>query len=265
MKLSSILNELDSELENEMEIIYKDRDIFVMMPKSQKTSRLFGKGANWCQTGKPGFEMWSKVGLLIRFLMRGGRKIRFTYFYDRMPYGNHPKGSYYWANETGYHVLEGTNDPFDPKPKDPERIRSIEKDIIEQIAKIPEEARQKVREFIQKYKDGYDYCYREKEFYTKKELKLRSEMATLRNIVGAYNEGVQEVFGNRPKAFITFHFDSDKKVYYVGVIDNFEKKEAVVEKEFETFEETKKYLIDLANYYYEKHSKIWQPLSDFKK
>lgn len=164
--------ELSGKYKEETVIIYKDKDIVCLLPKSQMTSQIYGKGTNWCQVQKPGFEMWSgknrpeKKALLIRFLMKGGRKIRFTYFPDKQ---------YYWASENGWHVLEGEGNPFDAtSPKS--RTRDVEKDILELINdKIPQECKNKVLEFIDKNLKEFKYIYRDKAYIPKHLEKLKSE------------------------------------------------------------------------------------------
>lgn len=76
---SKFNEELTGKYKDETEIIYKDKDIVCMLPKSQMTSSIYGKGANWCQTQVAGFDIWTgknknEKSLLIRFLIRGGRK-----------------------------------------------------------------------------------------------------------------------------------------------------------------------------------------------
>ena len=174
-----LISELQGQFKDETEIIYRDKNIVCLIPKSQMTSKIFGKGTKWCQT-EGGFNIWARQGLLIRFLLKGGRKIRFTYFFnkDGMYAENH---DFYWANETGYHVLWGDGNPFEvTSPKN--KIRDIEKDILEQIRRIPEECKNKVLEFIENHKNCYDYKYRDEMFYTKKEQlskKLNGELIQL--------------------------------------------------------------------------------------
>lgn len=155
-----INEELTGIYKDETEIIYKDKNIVCLIPKSQMTSNIYGKNANWCQTTKGGFTMWSKKGdesnLLIRFLIKdGGRKVRFTYFANK---------EFYWANETGWHVLSGKGNPFEVKaPSD--KIRDIEQDILNLIKNnIPKECKDKVLDFIDKNLKTFKYIYRDKEY-----------------------------------------------------------------------------------------------------
>lgn len=167
-----LTEELTGKYKEETEIIYKDRNLVCMVPKSQMTSHIYGKKTAWCQVTKSGFGMWTKprkdiLGLLVRFLFKSGRKIRFSYFTD---------GTFHWANEQGWHVLMGKegDDVFSPEcPK--KNIRDLEKDILEQIRLIPEECKEKVREFLERNRKEYQYVYRE-EGYMSPDLKRASEV-----------------------------------------------------------------------------------------
>lgn len=160
-----ILRELSNRIRENIDIIYQDSNVTCLIPKSQETSKLYGHGANWCQKSKSGFEQWSEQGLLVRFLFRGGKKIRFTYYFKDTNLHN-----YYWAGETGHHVLFGdTTNPFDVV-NTTGRIRGLEQNIIDSIHRIPDECKQKVLEFIRNNENGYNYCYNNTEYKSKKEI-----------------------------------------------------------------------------------------------
>ena len=202
-----VISELSTEIANEVEFIYKDKNLIVIIPKTQKTSKLYGHGANWCQKEKMGFEMWSNRGLLIRFLFRGGRKIRVTYFFtDKRGWDE----KYYWANENGYHVLTSSNDnPFEPELKNPKKIRDTERDILNLISKIPEEAKNAVLNFIENHKKQYDYCYRDTNYQTNSE---RSK----KNIL------------NKFKEYIKHHIDALSKTGFIDLYINQNDKFAII-------------------------------------
>ena len=199
---SKFNEELTGKYKEETEIIYKDKDIVCMLPKSQMTSSIYGKGAAWCQTQVAGFDMWSgknknEKALLIRFLIRGGRKIRFTYFSNK---------KFYWANESGWHVLEGEGNPFEVQaPKD--RIRDVEKDILELIKdKIPQECKDKVIEFIDKNLKDYKYIYRNQDYIPQHLEKLRNEY---REIDNKYYDELREI-NSSGKVYISSYFIKNK-------------------------------------------------------
>jgi hypothetical protein len=125
-----------AEMQQEVDIIYQDLNLICMIPKTQRASNIYGVGTNWCQTRRDGFETWSEGGLLVRFLFKGGRKIRFTW-------NTHQE--FHWASERGHHVLKGHGDPFDVVAS---AGSTIESDIVALIRQIPEECKQRVRTLI---------------------------------------------------------------------------------------------------------------------
>lgn len=149
-----------ADIKCETEILYRDANLICMIPRTQRASRIYGRGTNWCQTTKPGFDNWSEDSLLVRFIFKSGRKIRFTLDED---------GVYHWASERGHHVMNGQGDPFDYVP---ERQSTIEADIIRQIALIPEACKQRVREVIA---SGYipDYGIEPTEYLTARSQKIK--------------------------------------------------------------------------------------------
>lgn len=153
-----LLTELSDEFKNEVEIIYRDKNLVCMIPKTIRASKIYGKDAKWCQKSAVGFNRWSNAGLLIRFLFKSGRKIRFTYiFSDKKEWYKNEIGDFYWANENGHHVLAGDGDPFKVKSRR-DRGSDIETDILGLINTIPEECKVKVLNFIQENRKSYNYC-----------------------------------------------------------------------------------------------------------
>ena len=170
MKYLKYYEELNKELSKEVDIIYKDSNLVCLMPKSQKTSKMYGKGTEWCQKDKHGFDLHTKtlnndkhhyeINFIIRFLFKNKRKIRFTYY----PL----KNSFYWAKDQHHHLMITTgNDFFNPKPLNINKIRDLEKETLELISKIPQECRDRVNEYIRKNigKKANDfYIYRDIEY-----------------------------------------------------------------------------------------------------
>lgn len=164
MNFVRTFEELTGKYKKETVIIYKDKNLVCMLPKSQMTSNIYGQNTNWCQVSKSGFDDWSKgrgSALLIRFLFKNGRKIRFTYFID---------DTFHWASENGFHVLSGSGNPFEAKTKK-EILRNMEKDIIDLIETIPSECKESVLKFIEKNKKDFKYTYRKKEYLSPKKSK----------------------------------------------------------------------------------------------
>ena len=123
-------------MQQEVDIIYQDPNLICLIPKTQRASRIYGGGTNWCQTRKDGFETWAQGAFLVRFLFKGGRKIRFTWG---------TSGEFHWASERGHHVLKGHGDPFDVVAS---AGSTIESDIVTLIHQIPDECKQRVRALI---------------------------------------------------------------------------------------------------------------------
>lgn len=233
--------ELTGIYKDETEIIYKDKNIVCMLPKSQMTSQIYGKKTNWCQVQKPGFEMWSgknrqeKKALLIRFLIKGGRKVRFTYF---------PNKEFYWANETGWHVLEGKGNPFEvTAPKD--RIRDVERDILDLIKdKIPQECKEKVLKFIDENLKDFKYIYRDKSYIPQHLEKLKNEYD---RIINKYFDKIKEI-NSKGKVYISHYFDKDNVIVLQYANENSDPTKLLNDSEVfnnsEDFEKRLKQIID---------------------
>lgn len=190
----SQLQELTGQYKEEVEILYKDNNMVCMVPKSQMTSDIYGKGANWCQRSVGGFGDWSKRGLLIRFLFKDKRKIRFTYFFK----GVTDSTEYYWANESGFHVLEGKGNPFRAKTNR-KRSSSIEDDILEKMKDIPEQCRENVLKFIKKHKETYEYCYRDNKYVPSAQSEKIEKLTKIKNY---YNEIMDSISDKNNGTFI---------------------------------------------------------------
>lgn len=170
------LNELGGQYKDEVEIIYRDSNVVCLIPKSQMASKIYGKGTEWCQVYSGGFKMWSQTGLLIRFIFKDGTKIRFTYFFKPMKaIGGSDDRLYdfYWATEKKQHLFHGNGDPFDFSQFSNDAEKRLGRNIISKLNIIPEECKNKVREFIKKNRESYDYCYRDREYLNYKEAKRK--------------------------------------------------------------------------------------------
>jgi hypothetical protein len=151
------LSELSGQFKEETEIIYRDNNIICLIPKSQMSAKMYGKGTHWCSTGKCGFDTWSSQGLLVRFIFRGGKKIRFTYLFK-----TNYEGDFNWANENGYHTLKGIGNPFDVQPTGSKYENEL--DVYNHIKLIPDECKKRVLEFIEKNRREYNYIYKKEQF-----------------------------------------------------------------------------------------------------
>jgi hypothetical protein len=117
------LNELSPENRDKVDVIYKDSNLVVVVPKVYEMCKLYSKGTKWCSGGnlnlkeymynadevmRDMFNKWSKDGILFRLLFRGGDKLRLTWELD---------GGFSWGSggkeykEITWHYI-GKN-PFD--------------------------------------------------------------------------------------------------------------------------------------------------------
>ena len=253
-----LISELSGDFKDQTEIIYQDHNIIAMIPKSQMSSAMFGKGTKWCQVDA-GFDMWSKMGLLVRFLFRGGRKIRFTYFFNKDNSWSHDH-DYYWANENGAHVLFGDNNPFDVVPEG--KIHDTERDILKKITEIPDECKNKVLEFIELHRKSYDYCYNGTMYYTSTKMKeMKRQEAEYReyvmkanvydkNVWSKYNSIVRKLRNKDQDILIDSRYSGEKKAYLVkysfnavsGHYDDFKNEY------FDNIEDAEKKIMELIKY-----------------
>lgn len=233
MKYLKQFEELTGKYKDETVIIYKDKNVVCLLPKSQMTSSIYGKKTNWCQTTKPGFEMWSgkmtgRLGLFIRFLFKNGRKVRFTYF---------DNDEYYWSNETGFHVLSGKGNPFTPTPPK-DKIRQVESDILDSIKELPEECKNDVIEFIDKNKKDFKYIYKDKEYNN---AKLQSKIDEFDEVKRKYSEDIHKL---NSESLFSIYFDKPNQIFEITYSEDSSKYET---ERFDTIKEFESRLSELIN------------------
>ena len=162
----------DEIFNSHVEIIYKEKGMVCMIPKTLIGSAIFGLKTRWCQIYSGGFQHWSQQALLVRFLIKDKnnkcRKLRFTYFFPSDKANDSQGQDYYWANEAGLHVLWGKGNPFEAKSPKEDRIRETEQDILEVINLISKECQNKVLQFVEKHRNSYVYNYLKDITYTPK-------------------------------------------------------------------------------------------------
>lgn len=208
-----VLTELTNKFKNEVEIIYRDKNLVCLIPKSQMASYIYGQKAKWCQKDKCGFDAWSNQGLLIRFLFKTGRKIRFTYFTTGFK-----KNSYSWSNEQGFHILEGKGNPFEAF-SNRENKSDMEQDVLNLIHnEIPKECKLKVLEFIKKNEFYYDYKYRDEEY---KPVSLQLKQEEFNKIYNHYNDVFYAIRSKNKNALISIYFDRQTKEFVINHAENY--------------------------------------------
>lgn len=213
--LRKINEELKGKWAEETEIIYKDKNLVCLIPKSQMSSSAYGYKTAWCQTSVAGFRRWSfeenESNLLIRFLFKSGRKIRFTYFTDE---------TFYWANETGHHVLPGSDNPFEVE-SERKKTSSIEQDILNLIETIPQECKDKVLQFIKKNLKVYQYIHRENEYLNNR---TKMKFSVFYDIVNKFSEYFKKpyarsnfLYSNLKDEFLLKWIPDLAPVYHLGI------------------------------------------------
>lgn len=258
-----LLKELTGKYKDEVEIIYRDKNLVCMVPKSQMASHIYGRGTKWCQISKSGFDNWSKGGLLIRFLFKNGRKIRFTYFI-----GKYASTGFYWANESGHHILasEGAGlNPFIVNPKRHQYVRDAEKDVMNIIENdIPEECKQKVLEFIKKNQESYDYCYSDVDY---KSPTIHAKEKEFKKLYDYYMDEVDNLRKDNPYLMFRIGFDRTKNEFELNHTDTFGLNNNFLSKE-ERFKDSKSFekrIVELLNHYHKPVKAIAEDCQNGKK
>jgi len=157
MKHIFLFEELTGKYKEQTEILYKDKNLVCLIPRSQMTSNLYGKKTNWCSAiSCDMFDEWTSRNLLFRFLFKDS-KIRLTY--------NYIDYTFNWALEDGWHMF--SHDKHDVW-KNPFEITEFELDnflkkidsptykkktrrLFDKIHKIPDLCQHIVIEFIRKF------------------------------------------------------------------------------------------------------------------
>lgn len=82
MKYLKFFEELNKEcIKKEIDIIYRDSKLVCLIPKTQRTSYIYGYKTNWCSREIDTFDEIADDGdkILFRFLFKDGYKMRLTY------------------------------------------------------------------------------------------------------------------------------------------------------------------------------------------
>lgn len=210
--------ELTGKYKNETDIIFKNKDVVCLIPKSQMCSYLYGRKTNWCTLNKSSFDNISKYSLLFRFLFKDGKKLRLTF--------KKGKDGYYdfdWVGEEGNHIL-GNNgyvdnllDPFNDFKKN---NNNKELELIKKIKKIPSKCQEEVLKRIKDFMgNGYDYVYQDKEYISQKEEKSRMDYEKLKSKYKTYTSLSMNTIKN-PNIEIGFCYSKNNKffrlVYWVN-------------------------------------------------
>ena len=91
MKYIKLFEIHKEELKKEVDIIYRDKNMICLVPKSQMASCVYGQGTRWCTKSKSGFDS-HKDSIMFRFIFKSKYKLRLTY---------DPHGQSDWSDRSG--------------------------------------------------------------------------------------------------------------------------------------------------------------------
>lgn len=155
MKYLKKFNETSNALKDDVEVIFKDKNLVCLIPKSQKAAHIYGYKTKWCSISKGRWDELTFLNESIRFffLFKNGYKLRLSYI-PKLKSGD-------WADSSGIHL-------FYFKDKDPFEIEtnSTDKSMIDKILLIPELCKNKIREYITGNKK-INYIKREEDYKSK--------------------------------------------------------------------------------------------------
>lgn len=177
MKHLKLFEEFEKEcIKQEIDLIYRDRDVVCLIPKTQRASYIYGKRTFWCSTRMDTFEEIAEGGdvILFRFIFKDGYKMRLTYDLSTKLMD--------WSDKSSVHYFEGNKDnPF--KISNSEIDKELTKyskykdkifKLSERINSIPKICKDKIIDII-KSKKRVDYKFSEEEYVSPK---LRTNLHT---------------------------------------------------------------------------------------
>lgn len=162
LKFTEYINEeLSPSMRDKVDIVYRDTNLVILVPKTYEVSKKYSLKTRWCSNDIGMFLKHNERDNLYRLLFKNGKKIRLTWSYvDEIGYGagchwgtgwdpektGIERGSYSWI-----HPLDN-NEPFEfdidqmkSKGFSDERIK-LAKDITE----LPQEAKEAIIEYQKK-------------------------------------------------------------------------------------------------------------------
>jgi hypothetical protein len=170
MKYLKLFEELEKEcIKQEVDLIYRDKDLVCLIPKTQRASYIYGKKTFWCSTRIDTFEEIAEGGdiILFRFIFKDGYKIRLTYDLSTKLMD--------WSDKSSVHYFEGNKDnPF--KITNSEITEELNKysgykdkifELSTRISSIPKSCKDKVLEIIKSEK-RVDYKFSDEEYVSPK-------------------------------------------------------------------------------------------------
>lgn len=173
MKYLLLKEELEKEcIKQEVDLIYRDKDLICLIPKTQRASYIYGQKTYWCSTKLDQFNeiVEDADKLLFRFIFKNGYKMRLTY--------DLATKNMDWSDRSSVHYFEGKKEnPFKvPNTEVQKELKLYPKykdkifDLIEHISNIPKDCKTKILEIIKSGK-RVDYKFSEDEYSKKPKLR----------------------------------------------------------------------------------------------
>lgn len=159
LKLNKIL--LFESFVNKLNIIYKDNDIEIYVPKNLNSS-IKVSDRQWCTTSKQGFYSHNLTANLYRIIFKDGYKLRLTWDFFDIEKTHWGQGGNINGDKANYHVIrsEDIKNPFNientyPKYTDTmyNRIKSLPQNAINSILKYQENTKEKNALYLNMYKE----------------------------------------------------------------------------------------------------------------
>ena len=148
MKYIKLYEELNTEYKQDIDIIYRDKNLLCFLPKTYRGASLYSNKTGWCSKGSSMYSHKCKEGvLLFRFFFKDGNKIRLSVY---------EKNRWDWGNKSGKHVISTEKKHDTYRILNKEDVFSIEQlepyadldNILLYIGQIPNECREKILSII---------------------------------------------------------------------------------------------------------------------
>ena len=154
MRYLKLFEEFKGKITDEADIVYKDSNLLIIVPKTPEATKKYSRNTNWCSNSKGGFYCHYPTSNLFRFHFKDGYKLRLTW--DYLEWKGDYSGGTHWGQGGKlkgeiipyYHIRprdESNPFEFDYEKEDHRKM------MVDRIASIPEEAKIKVMEYHEKH------------------------------------------------------------------------------------------------------------------
>lgn len=150
MRYIKLFEEFKGKITEEADIVYKDSNLLIIVPKTPEATKKYSRNTNWCSNNKGGFYCHFPTSNLFRFHFKDGFKLRLTW--DYVEWTGNFSGGTHWGQggKVGgveipyYHIRpKDENDPFHFEYMK----EDYRKPMVDRILSIPDEAKRKVIEY----------------------------------------------------------------------------------------------------------------------